>query len=226
MMKRYAIYYVPPHGAFWQAGSAWLGWDAASGQPALHPDLAGVDLAGLTATPRKYGFHGTLKAPFRLAEGRTESDLTDAVAQLARSIPAFDLEALVVSSIGGRFLALRPEGDVTALRGLCDRLVVALEPFRAPLTEAEYARRKPEALTAHQRALLDQYGYPYVMDEFRFHITLSGDLEAEPLAQARIIAEAYFAPHLPRPFAMDTIALCGEAEDGRFHILSRHTLTG
>ena len=39
-MKRYAIYYAPPPGGFAQAGAAWLGWDAASGQPVAQPDPA------------------------------------------------------------------------------------------------------------------------------------------------------------------------------------------
>ena len=32
-------------------------------------------------------------------------------------------------------------------------------------------------LTDRQEALLTQWGYPYVMEEFRFHITLTGALD-------------------------------------------------
>ena len=72
-MKRFAIYYAPRGGAFADAAAAWLGWDLTRGRAVAQPDLPGlVDLPGLadlTAEPRKYGFHGTIKPPFRLAGG-------------------------------------------------------------------------------------------------------------------------------------------------------------
>lgn len=218
-MKRYAIYYAPPPGAFAQAGAAWLGWDAAAGADAPQPDPA---LMAVTVAPRKYGFHGTLKPPFRLAPGQAASDLSAAVADLAQRLAPVTLPGLQLRHLD-RFLALTPEGDEAPLRALAAEVVLALERFRAPLNPAEIAKRRPERLSPRQRALLDLYGYPFVMEEFRFHLTLSDRLaEPQPVAAW---AEAHFAPHLPRPFTVDALCLFGEAEDGRFHLLERHPLT-
>lgn len=224
MMKRYAVYYAPPEGAFASRASAWLGWDAAAGQPLDPPDL-GLPAAEITRDPRKYGFHGTLKPPFRLAEGRDADELHRAVAGLARRLSPVTLPGLRLASLGG-FLALVPEGDAAPLQALAATVVSALDGLRAPLTEAEIARRRPDRLTPRQRELLRLWGYPYVMEEFRFHLTLTDRLE-EPLAtQAARILDAHFAPVLPRPFRIADLCLFGEAEDGRFRLLHRYTLSG
>lgn len=218
-MKRYAIYYAPPPGGFAQAGAAWLGWDAAAGQPVEQPDPA---LEAVTVAPRKYGFHGTVKPPFRLAEGQSFAALHAAVATLATRLGPVTLPGLRLRDLDG-FLALTPEGDQAPLQALAAEVVTTLEPFRAPLTAAEIAKRRPERLTPRQRALLDAYGYPFVLEEFRFHLTLSDRLpDPQPLAAQ---AGAHFAPHLPRPFTVGALCLFGEAADGRFHLMARHPLT-
>lgn len=218
-MKRYAIYYAPQPGAFARAGAAWLGWDAAAGASVPQPDPA---LAAVTVAPRKYGFHGTLKPPFRLAEGQSFAALQTAVATLARHLAPVTLPGLRLRDLDG-FLALTPEGDTRALQALAAEVVTTLEPFRAPLNPAEIAKRRPERLTPRQLALLGAYGYPFVLEEFRFHLTLSDRLP-EPTALAAQ-AQAHFAPHLPRPFTLDALCLFGEAADGRFHLMQRHPLT-
>lgn len=224
MMKRYALYFAPADRGLWQAGAAWLGWDAETGLAVAHTDVAG--LAAATLAPRKYGFHATLKAPFRLAEGATAEDLDQALAFEAAQIAPVVLPGLEVASLGGRFLALRPAGNEAGLGALAAEVVTRFEPFRAPPTAAEIARRNPEALSPRQRALLAAFGYPYVFEEFRFHLTLSGDLPKAELARLAPEAEAFFAPHLARPFRVDQLCLFGEAENGHFHLLSRHRLSG
>ncbi|SIQ60142.1 putative phosphonate metabolism protein [Paracoccus thiocyanatus] len=224
MIKRYAVYYAPPEGDFASRASAWLGWDAAAGRPLTPPDL-GLSAAEITRDPCKYGFHGTLKPPFRLAGGRDADELQRALAELAGRLAPVTLPGLHLASLGG-FLALVPQGDTAPLQALAATVVAALDGLRAPLIQAEIARRRPEHLTPRQRELLDLWGYPYVMEEFRFHLTLTDRLE-EPLAtQAAQILEAHFAPVLPRPFQVADLCLFGEAEDGRFHLLHRYTLSG
>lgn len=224
MMKRYAVYYAPPQGTFASRASAWLGWDAATGQPLTPPEL-GLPAAEITRDPRKYGFHGTLKPPFRLAEDRDAEGLHRAMTDLAGRLAPVTLPGLRLASLGG-FLALVPKGDTAPLQALAATVVAALDGFRAPLTEAEIARRRPEHLTPRQRELLRLWGYPYVMEEFRFHLTLTDRLE-EPLAgEAARILDAHFAPVLPQPFKVSELCLFGEAEDGRFHLLHRYTLSG
>ena len=221
-MKRYAVYYAPEEGPFAQAAAAWLGWDPATGCAVAQPDL-GLDLAAMTADPRKYGFHGTIKPPFRLAQGVSAEALGTAIGQLAQSLPAVEMPGLQMLDLEG-FLALVPQGDTAALGDLAARVVADLDPFRAPLTEAEVARRRPDLLTPRQRDLLALYGYPYVMEEFRFHLTLSGSLSSADHAALLPLAAAHFAPHLPQPFRVGALTLFGEAEDGRFHLLRRYAL--
>ena len=225
--KRFAIYYAPRPGAFAQAAAAWLGWDVETGQTVPHPQVPGVaqPLADLTRAPRKYGFHGTIRAPFRLAEGVTADHVTATVHAIARALPPVTLEGLVLSRIKG-FLALTPAGDEGDLLRLGAEVVSRTDPLRAALTEAEVAKRRPDRLSHRQRQLLDRWGYPYVMEEFQFHLTLTDDL---PEAQAEALAPplaAWFAPVLPRPFVIDDLCLMGEDAAGRFHLISRHALTG
>ena len=224
--RRYAIY-AAPEGALWDWGSQWLGWDARLGMMRLHPDVEGLPrpVAELTAAPRKYGFHGTIKPPFRLAPGTRAGDLHWAVgAQMLRLSPVV-LPGLRLHRLGG-FLALVPDGDDSALRAMAASVVDSLDAFRAAPTPDEIARRAPDRLTPRQRAHLDRWGYPFVMDEFRFHITLTGELAAAEVAAVRAALAPVLAPLLPRPFAVDSLCLFGEAEDGRFHLLHRYTLSG
>jgi len=225
--RRYAIYYAPRDGAFAGAVASWLGWDPVRGGPVAHPRLEGLpaSVADLTAEPRKYGFHGTIKAPFRLAEGVARGDLESAVAALAAGLRPVVLPGLRLAALKG-FVALLPEGDEADLLELGAEVVTRLDPLRAALTEAEVARRRPERLTPRQRDLLECWGYPYVMEEFRFHLTLTGPLD--PAAMGAVVAALgpWLAPVLPRPFAIEDLCLFGEDAAGRFHLLSRHALTG
>lgn len=70
---RFAIYYVPSKGHLADFGASWLGWDIVEARDVPQPDVPG--LRDITMKPRKYGFHGTLKPPFRLKEGQTQASL-------------------------------------------------------------------------------------------------------------------------------------------------------
>lgn len=177
---RLALYWAPDgDDPLHAAGSAWLGRDAATGQALPQPALAGLDLAEVTAEARGYGLHATLKPPFRLAGGYASA--RDAAAALAARIAPFDLPPLAVHDLDG-FLALRETAPCPPLHRLADACVEALDAHRAPPTEAEIARRRPERLSAAQRANLDRWGYPYVFGEWRFHVTLSRRLRPEERA--------------------------------------------
>ncbi len=225
--RRYAIYYAPPPGAFARRSAHWLGWDAQAGQTVDQPDLPGLPrpLAELTGDPRKYGFHGTIKAPFRLAEGMTRAGLSAALDELGARLAPVLLPGLHLVQIGG-FLALVPQGDDGKLKALAFDAVTALDRFRAPLTEAEIAKRRPDRLTARQCALLERWGYPYVDEEFRFHLTLSDKLEAAEGAALAQVAASHFADCLPQPFVIGDLCLFGEDAAGRFHLVARHALAG
>lgn len=225
--ERYAIYWAPDPGPLADFAARWLGWDAVAGCEVDHPELPGLPrpVAEITATPRIYGFHGTVKPPFRLASGTDAAGLHDAAAALCARLAPVTLPGLSLHQLGG-FVALTPEGDAGPLAALAAEVVSTLDPFRAPPTEAEIARRRPDQLTDRQCAHLGRWGYPYVMEDFQFHLTLSGDLpEAEAGAVATALGPA-LAPILPRPFRVYSLCLFGQGSDRMFRLLHRYPLSG
>lgn len=228
---RYAVYFTPPQdAALTRAASSWLGRDAFSGAPvapARAGDLSAAELAFHTASARRYGFHATLKAPFTLASGKTQAELVDAVAAFAGQCAPVRLPRLVARQLDG-FFALVPAERYPPLDALAGAVVRAFEPFRAPLADGDIARRNPAAMTPAEVRNLHQWGYPYVFEEFRFHMTLTGRAsgqEAERLASA---IDAHFAPFLSAPLEIASIALFVEPEPGApftvraFHPMGRH----
>jgi len=227
VFKRYAIYFTPALGPLAEFGARSLGWAATTGQVPPPPDI--LELADIrqeiTQTPSKYGFHATIKPPFRLTEGQTESALCAALETFCASFAPLRLERLSLQHLG-RFLALVPEGDTSALNKLAAHTVRDLDPFRAPLTDAEIAKRRASNLNPEQDALLLRWGYPYVMEAFRFHMTLTGKI---PKAQAQSVQstlESHIMPLVPRPFDIDALSLVGEDAKGRFHVIQRLMLKG
>ena len=223
---RYAVYHLASVPELAALSAAWLGWDVETGRVPPPPDLPPLPLphADITEEPRRYGFHATLKAPFRLAEGTAPAALDAAVAALAATLAPVVLSGLSLAQIG-RFLALTPEAPSPPLQALAACCVEALDPFRAPLTAEEIARRRPERLTLNQRALLDRWGYPFVMEEFRFHMTLTGPLDAGPAAEIAAVLAPRFAAVTPRPYTIDALCLLAEGADKRFRLVRRYPLT-
>ena len=221
---RYAIYFTP-QGSLAEVGAAWLGWDVARGQRVAHPQVAGLDVSGVTEKPRKYGLHATIKPPFSLADGTSAEDLVFAFTALCAQIAPVTLKGLTLSRLG-RFLALTAEGDSNALDTMAAKVVANLDAFRAPPSDADLARRRRANLTPAQEANLERWGYPYVMDAFRFHITLTGKLPKSEQARVNAALVTYFNPYLPQPFVLDSLTLVGQAEDGMFHEVHRATLSG
>lgn len=216
---RAAIYFTPPRDApLTRLAAAWLGRDAFSDGPAPEP-------TPLVAEPARYGFHATMKPPFRLAEGRTLDELDEALADFCRRRRRAEIAQLELRRIG-RFFALVPGAREPALHALADETVREFERFRAPLDVAELARRAPDRLTVRQREHLDRWGYPYVFDEFRFHMTLTGPVADEDAAAVEARLQERFAPALGRPLAIDGLALFVEPRPGEpFHVHALHSLS-
>ncbi len=216
---RYGVYFTPRPGPFALAGATWLGWDIATAEPAGAPEDS------ITARPRKYGFHGTIKPPFKLAEGTTLTRLRSGLEDLCTRLAPVALEGLTLSQIGS-FIALTPTGDVRDLAQLAGTVVQELDPFRAPPSETELARRRQAGLTPTQEAHLARWGYPYVMADFRFHMTLSGPLPRELVGKVLADANSHFGDAPPRPFVIDSLTLVGERGGEMFEELHRYTLSG
>lgn len=221
---RYAVYYLPDEPQLAAFGAAWLGWDVKNGNIAQQPDIPDIDLPQATATPRKYGFHGTLKPPFRLAGGTSLRSLESALETFAQRTAPVMLGGLRLARLG-RFLALVPDADSKALAELAFACVSEFDVYRAPPGIADLERRRASGLSPRQDALLLQWGYPFVADEFRFHLTLSGKCDTATLDTLEAVA-ARLMPRLAAPFPIESIALVGERDDGRFEELHRYALTG
>ncbi len=225
---RYALYYAPAQGsALWEFGSRWLGYDAATGETCTAPDIPGWPqdtLQRITTEPRRYGFHATLKAPFRLASDCTEAQLLAACVAFARSHPPLVLGPLAVAPLQD-FIALQPVEAPAALGAWAFDCVRALDRLRALPTLAELQHRQRATLSQRQQALLTAWGYPYVDDQFRFHMTLTGALPVAEQKRSLALLVQLFAPLAQQSITLDALCLFVEPEPGApFRLQQRFAL--
>jgi len=230
---RYAIYFAPPPAsAWWTFGCAWLGRDPVVDADVARPRVARWDaayFARITAKPRRYGFHATLKAPFRLAPGYTAQNVYLQAANLASSLNPARLPPLQLAEIDG-FVALSfTHGDTGqhAAHAVAAQCVSGFDNLRAPATAAELARRHTAPLTARQTRLLAEWGYPHAFDEFRFHLTLTGRL---PAAERQQIIDA-LSPLVDalnaEPLLLDALSIYRQpAWDAPFVVMRRYRFNG
>ena len=227
---RYAIYYTSAPGSDLERfGAQLLGYDAFGGKELPFP--SGIiqsipDWRDLGRDPRKYGFHATLKAPLSLAPGKSEAELLAACAAFAATPRAIPVIRPVVGSISG-FIAVIPADPPPELIQLAADCVSEFDLFRAPLTEPDRARRNPSQLTPRQREHLDRWGYPYVMDDFRFHMTLTGRLEVERCESLlKMLADRFAVIELPT-LPIDRIAVFRQEHVfSRFRVVDHWKLQG
>ncbi len=222
---RVALYYCPREDdPLFAAGTAWLGRDPSRDAPVPRPEISGID--EVTAEPRLYGFHATLKPPMRLANGCGWDELVAATREMACHIAPFDLPKLTVMDLDG-FLALRETAFCAPLQALADACVEKLDRFRASPPEAELARRRRARLSAAQEAMLVRFGYPYVLETWFFHMTLTRRLSAAEHAKWRPEVERFFAAstRTARP-VMDICLFTQSGPGAPFAIAERIALLG
>jgi hypothetical protein len=215
---RVAIYAAPdPRSVWWRVGSEWLGRCASQAVAVTQPIISGIDpaeLLRLTADPRRYGWHATLKAPFRLGAGIGFPALREVLAAIAQDHPAFDIGHFKVTHLG-KFFALQPVDPPAALTALANDCVQRLQPLAAPLNEYELTRRRKGRLTPQEDALMLAWGYPWVLDRFNFHFSLTGPLTGlteENLKRLHQSAADHFR-NLP-PLRMDRLSVFIEPSPG------------
>ncbi|MGX9354656.1 DUF1045 domain-containing protein [Roseobacteraceae bacterium S113] len=215
--ERYGIYYLPS-GEWAQFGARWLGWDVVGARDIALPAAQ----AHWVARPQKYGFHATLKAPFYLAEGRGAAELSREVAAVAARHAPFALQGVELARMGS-FYALVPAAPSEPLARLAGECVTALDGFRAPPSDAELERRRARRLSPVQDEMLRRWGYPYVLEAFRFHITLTGRIAKGERAGVEAALAAQM-PALDAPFPIAEIALVGAGVSGKFEQIERFPL--
>jgi putative phosphonate metabolism protein len=222
---RYAIYFVPAADtALYRFGAAALGYDCFAGADVPTFDALPVDAdtwRELTGEPRRYGFHATLKAPFALAAERDEAEL---IAALERFAHAIDASATIGPEVRllQRFVAIVPATENAAVCALAASCVAHFDGFRAPLTEAERGRRLAARLTERQIGYVEHWGYPYVLDEFRFHMTLTGALDPDRRqAILSYLQDSFSRVCGERPIPIDRLALLRQdGPDARFVVIA------
>ncbi|MDO5692109.1 MAG: DUF1045 domain-containing protein [Pseudomonadota bacterium] len=223
---RYAVYAVPAHDtALWELGRRWLGRCAEDDTPLAFaadgsPPPHGWDT--WVREPRRYGWHATLKAPFRLREGIVVDDLRASLRALSSHWGALATLPLQVTRLD-HFLALCP-AEAHVGQALAQACVLELNALADPLSADELARRRGKtALSAREDELLRRWGYPYVMERFRFHYSLTGSLRdlAPPLQHAIHQAASQRFDGLA-PQSLGSIALFVEPGPGtNFRLLER-----
>ncbi|HTZ70783.1 MAG TPA: DUF1045 domain-containing protein, partial [Acetobacteraceae bacterium] len=213
---RYALYWAPPpDDPLWQQGCAWLGRDAATGAHVPQPDIPNI--AALTEDARHYGLHCTLRAPMRLATD--EHKLASSIRKIAETMHSFALPPLTLRSVDG-FLSLTLTASCPEMRTLADQCVRETDHHRLPASPKELARRRATGLKPRQETMLRRWGYPYVMDDWLFHITLTRRLSSSELAEILPEAQSWFAPLLNLPRLVDGICIFVQCE-GDFVITER-----
>ena len=201
---RFAIYFVPAAShPLWELGNLWLGRNPETGGTFIQPYVSGFspdEIKAVTAAPRRYGLHATIKPPFKLVRGRDEAELSVRLKEFCWTWQSFELPPLEVTTLGD-FIALKltqPNHNINKLAGAC---VVQFDNFRCPPDDAELARRQPETLSDRGRANLARWGYPHVFEDFQFHITLTQPTTRNQRVHLLPWLTDYFATALASPMS-------------------------
>ena len=228
---RFALYFAPDDSSAWRDfGALWLGRDAATGSDVDQAAIDGVDahtFRALTAAPRRYGFHATLKAPFALATGATKAALAKELARFCAARLPLQMPPLEVARLDD-FLALVPVARETRINELAADCVRAFDSFRAAPEPEEIERRRRKGLSTRQDRYLIEWGYPYVLADYRFHMTLTGGLDGvSPHHVAAVLAAArtMLAGLAGEPLWLDAICLFDEPDEASpFRLVARFPL--
>ena len=208
---RFAIYFVPPaDSALYRFGASFLGYDCYTGEGLGPPACLGLsahDRMELTRTPRLYGFHATLKAPFHLVPTVTESDLVTEFRRFAAAPRTLATFEPVIASLG-QFVAIVPAATNAAVDLLAADCVAVFDRFRRPPSLADRCKRLSAGLSPRQVENLDKWGYPFVFQDFRFHMTLTGSIEADRRAAlVELLEDCFKANCGDKPLTLMQLAL-------------------
>lgn len=219
MKPRYAIYFAPANRSpWWDFGAHWLGRDESTDTTLPQPRVAGISAEALqqaTIYPRRYGFHATLKAPFALTESVDLELLKIRMHALAATLSPVSLGPMEAIRMGD-FVALAPRHPPPNLAALEAACVTTLDDMREPLSSLDLARRLSPQLDARALDLLNQYGYPHVLERFQLHMTLTSpvnDVLATKVIQA--VSDTVDQLNARCPMVLDRLCVFKEPGSGQ-----------
>ena len=94
------------------------------------------------------------------------------------------------------------------MQNLASNLVENLDHFRAPLHQKEIDKRRMSTLTSSEDENLLNWGYPYVFNDFRFHITLTEKIQYGSDRESMVrAASSHFSEDLDRATKVNSISL-------------------
>jgi hypothetical protein len=217
--ERYAIYWLPSVSSpMEEFARQWFGGANDFG---LGSELA----ARAVRTPKRYRFHATIKAPFRLIPGALPEELSAELERFCARRRRIVTAPLALERFS-RYLTLCPSGRRAELEWLASECVVHFDRFRAPLNDEDRERRNGE-LSPREETHFEQFGYPYIFDLFYFHISLAGPLEPRELDSVSASLRPHLAAFASGDFVFGELCLCGDPGNGRdFEAIGRYPLTG
>jgi hypothetical protein len=218
MSYRVAIYFAPAATSpLWLKAAQWLGRDALTGAE-YSDDIGGITRAEInekSASARRYAFHATIKSPMAVAPGKSEPELAEALAAFAAAHAPVAIGNLKLARIGGGFLALICAVQPQALTDFAADVVEHFEPYRAEVSAADKAKRNAGGhLSPRHLELLDRYGYPYVMEQFQFHMTLTDRLSDADGDRFEAALHGHFGALADADTTLDRLSLYHEAAAG------------
>ncbi|WP_290919709.1 DUF1045 domain-containing protein [Halodesulfovibrio sp.] len=210
MTARYAIYYTPPRNSLLEsAGIHWLGRTPLRyGQiPKDIPEgFFKQEYYQIIEAPRWYGFHGTIRAPFELAKNVTPEAFIKEISQICRNHAPFSFAGLSINCFGG-FLALTPTAASPDLLKLHSDLTRRLDHLRPQLSRFDLKRHLDKKLSERQERLLRRFGYPFVLEEFKFHMTLTGTIEDRLRRSYKEKLESILNPYLTESIPVNEVTV-------------------
>jgi len=211
MPARYALSYVPEQGSpLADFGRSWLGRDIDTAEQHEQPEIEGISkarLQELTHWRRSDGLHGVLKPPFQLNEGSSFNGLMDTAHLFAKFLDKVEIPQLEVNIIG-KFIALTPTIASRQLAGACVRV---FEGYRQPIRIDMDQRYRHDKLTVYQKRMLKHWGYPYVMEEFRFFIPLTDRIEDDEERERVTAAITKLSkPVIKQPLSIRELTVIGQ----------------
>ena len=173
--------------------------------------------------PAKYGFHATLKAPFRLKRNVKTKNFYDVISHIAAQHSRFKIKGLKIV-YSKKFTLITSRKPNKLLINLENDLVKHLDTFRAELNKTEIKKRIPDSLTFKQNKYLKEWGYPFVLDQYKFHMTLMNQNNNKLSNKQKLELEKLIYKISNNLLEFNEISLLGENKNGYFEEIKRFKL--